>query len=494
MQRGNHNKSPHGRATYELTLRYEGNPRIVAVDFPELFSKYKISVDGHVLDEGVGNAHVLFELQQGDNLLSVETTSYRGYYSGIYYPPALGDEASILRVERFKTLFYAMSLICPLVLITFTIQLWRRREGDRPAFWLALLCSFFSLYVSYYFVQLFSLPFAPIWYYVEELSLYGLVFCMIQLTRAITGLQYDKTARISATAAILLPLILLGLHAVIPYWTWAVWLHGKIKNIYFILTFLWLLGASILCVSRKRSEYPYIVAGNLIFGAGLLMNLFQSNLMEPIYSLWQFEWCGILLIWLFASMMVARNRRIIKENKQFTLHLENLVEQRTEELSCVLQERRAFFSDMAHDLKSPLFATKTFIEAIRSNSTYESDELRYYLDQLDSKQTEMSKRVQSLNTLNALDKIEEKKERLSVSQIFDEAFAAHNAEAEVSAVHLIVRPPDPDCFVFLQQEKLLLVFENLIFNALHATPPNGSIIIAAKVNDDSVEITIDDTG
>lgn len=499
LQRGDLSKSPHGAATYELILQYDGSPRIVVIDFPELFTKYKIHVNGNLLTQGHGSARIFFELQRGDNLLTVETSSYGGYYSGMYFPAAFGDEAAVISVERVKTLFYSICTICPLILMSFTIQLWRRREKDKPSLWLAVFSIFFVLYSSHYFVQLFSFPFAPLWYYAEDFSLYGLVFCMVQLTHSITGLHYDKNTRLSISLSVIIPVLLLTLHAMIPYWKKAVWLHGRIKNIYFILTFLWLLGTSVLCIKRRRSEYPFIVAANLIFGAGLLINLFQSNLFEPIYSLWQFEWCGLLLIWLFSSMMVSKNHRIMYENKQFTTHLESLVEQRTEELSCVLEERRAFFSDMAHDLKSPLFATKTFIQAIRSHRVGVDEELKYYLDQLDSMQTEMSKRVQSLGTLNALDKLESKREKLSVSQVFAEVFAAHNAEAEVCAVHLVLRPPEPDCFVFMQPERLLLAFENLIFNALHATPINGSITITAKVCTNSngantVQITVDDTG
>lgn len=494
LQRGDLNKKPHGRATYELTLRYTGRPRIVAVDFPELFSKYKIYVDGEQLSAGMGNARLLFQLKQGDNLLTVKTSSINGYYSGMYFPGALGDESTITNVDRIKTISYSICLFCGLILMSFTLQLWRYNNGNRPAFWLASLCISFMCYTSYYFVQLFALPFAPIWYFMEEISFYALVFCMLKLTLAITGVINKKNTYFFTALATVLPALLLTLHATIPYWTYAVVLHGYIKNIYYISIFLGLLGASILCMKRKRSEYPYITAGNLIFGIGLLINVLQSNLFEPIYTLWQFEWCGLLLVLLFSSMMVARNRRIIQENKQFSTHLESLVMQRTEELSCVIEERRAFFSDMAHDLKSPLVATKAFIEAIRTHSVGIDNELAYYLDQLDSKQTEMSKRVQSLNAINTLDRIEDKKERLSISNMLDEIYSAYNAEAEVSAVHMIIHRPENDCFVFIQQEKLLLVFENLIFNALHATPKDGSITITAKKVHNMVNITVDDTG
>ena len=57
--------------------------------FPVLFSTHSIRLDGTVLDQGEGGAGVSFTLTPGDHLLTVETASDRGYYSGMYHPPAL---------------------------------------------------------------------------------------------------------------------------------------------------------------------------------------------------------------------------------------------------------------------------------------------------------------------------------------------------------------------------------------------------------------------
>lgn len=79
-----------------------------------------------------------------------------------------------------------------------------------------------------------------------------------------------------------------------------------------------------------------------MFGAGLLVNLFFSNLFEPIRFFWQFEWCGIFLVLLFGCMMVSRSRRILRENDALTNHLEEEVKKRTEEVTQLLNERKAF--------------------------------------------------------------------------------------------------------------------------------------------------------
>ncbi len=52
LQRGEMGVSPHGRACYQLTLRYDGMPQIVSVDFPLLSFEYAVRVDGVLLAEG----------------------------------------------------------------------------------------------------------------------------------------------------------------------------------------------------------------------------------------------------------------------------------------------------------------------------------------------------------------------------------------------------------------------------------------------------------
>ena len=45
-----------------------------------------------------------------------------------------------------------------------------------------------------------------------------------------------------------------------------------------------------------------------------------------------------------------------------------------------------------------------------------------------------------------------------------------------------------------QPEKLDILFENLIYNALRATPSNGSIKIAAEAVDGKIRVMVEDSG
>lgn len=492
LQRGIPTVPPHGRARYQLTLRYEGKPSIVSVDFPQLSSRYAISVDGANVVEGEGNGRTTFLLTEGDHVLQVETSSERGYYSGMYFPPALGTEQTLSRVSNIQEFAYALAFLIPLALSVFTLFLWR--SGGKLSRSFGQLCCCYAVYMLRYFVFLFSAPIVSYWFLIQGLALYGLCFGVVRLTALASGAEGGRAWRWMRIALPAASVVLLLFALLISVFPWAVYAHGRLTDLYYMFTFGCTAFLALQGMAAKGWERQYTLAGCTVFGAGLVVNLFSANRFEPIYFFWQFEWCGLFLIVLFGAMMAARNRLILRENDALTNHLEEQVKERTKEVTRLLNERKAFFSDMAHDLKAPVFATRSFIQAIRNNSVGVDGELLGYLDQAEAKQQEMARRLQGLSALNALDQIEEEPARVSVREMLSEIYDIYYGEAGVRSVYFAVEGPERDACFVAQPEKLNILFENLIYNALKATPPEGSITVTARVEDSDIRVSVKDTG
>lgn len=492
LQRGDLSACPHGKASYRLTLCYDGEPVDVSLDFPQLSACYEIFLDGTRLAAGSGNGRVTFLMTPGDHVLIVETASRFGYYSGMYFPPALGTAGTILRVGNVQSFAYAMAFFLPLVLAVYTLFLWQTGGSMGRCF--GMLCLFYALYMLRYFVFLFSLQIAQYWFLIQGMALYGLCFCVVWLSVLASGADNGRAWRRMRLGLLLLPFLLTVLCLFIPLLPWAVFLHGRLTDFYYVFTFCCAAFFTVKGMTAKSRENGYILAGGTVFGAGLLLNLLLSNRFEPIRFFWQFEWCGLLLVLLFGAMMVARSRRILRENDALANHLEELVKKRTEEITLLLEERKAFFSDMAHDLKAPVFAMQSYIEAIRRSGVGVDEKLCGYLDQAQARQREMARRIQGLSAINALDKIDEEWSRISVSELLSELYAVYRQEAEVQSVHFAVKPPAQDVFLTAQPEKLNILFENLIYNALRATPREGRIMVSADPGDGIIRMTVEDTG
>lgn len=492
LQRGNLSIAPHGWTHYQLVLCYDGREQLVSVDFPQLSYWYVISLNGSKLSEGAGSGRITFLLTPGEHVLTVDTLSRLGYYSGMYFPPALSAVGTLTRISNVQSISYSFAFLLPLSLAVFTLFLWR--TGGGLSRWFGLLCVCYALYMSRYFVYLFSMSAMQYWFLVQSLALYGMCFCVVRLTALASGERYLHAWRWVKIVVFALPIILLTLCVLIPVLPWAVWIHGRLTDIYYASTFCCAVFYTAQGIMAKSWESRYTLTGCTIFGVGLLANLFFSNRFEPIRFFWQFEWCGLLLVLLFGAMMVSRSRFILRENDTLTNHLEDQVRKRTREVTQLLEERKAFFSDMAHDLKAPVFATQSFIEAIRKSGMGVDAELQGYLDQAEAKQWEMARRLQGLSALNELDKVQGEPIRVSLRELLEEIYDIHHGEAEVQSVYLIVEPPCEDIFLIAQQEKLYILFENLIYNALRAMPCGGRITLSALAEDGRISIIVEDTG
>lgn len=492
LQRGDLSVSPHGRACYRITLCYDGEPQIVSVEFPQLASEYEILLGGKRLAAGRGNGRITFLMTPGEHVLTVKTSSEIGYYSGMYFPPALGSEETVRRLEDVRSFAYTLAFLLPTALAVFTLFLWR--TGGELSRWFALLCGSYTLYMSRYFVLLFSAAAAQYWFLIQNLALYCLCCCVVRLTVLASGADCGRVWKRICPALLLLPLILLTLCLLIPVIPWAVYIHGRLTDLYYIFTFSCTVYFTLRGITAKSRESLYTLTGCVVFGTGMFINLMFSNRFEPIRFFWQFEWCGLLLVLLFSVMMVLRSRRILRENDVLTNHLEEQVKKRTEEVTQLLNERKAFFSDMAHDLKAPVFATQSFINAIKKIGVGVDTELRGYLDQAEARQQEMARRLQGLSAINALDRIEGERIRMSIQEILEEVYDTYCGEAEVRSVYFFAEIPEQKAFLMAQPEKMDILFENLIYNALRATPCGGSITVSAWIEGGKICMAVEDTG
>ena len=99
-----------------------------------------------------------------------------------------------------------------------------------------------------------------------------------------------------------------------------------------------------------------------------------------------------------------------------------------------------------------------------------------------------------LQVFNAQDRIQETSERLSCLDFFRLVYMETRAYTDANGIYYDLSLPDQDAVLYCQQNRLFRVFENIILNAVEHTPLGGRITIGINYLQETVEVSIMDTG
>ena len=508
MRKGN--QSPYGNATYRMRIKNEGKDKLLSLELPEIFSASEVWINGEMVsklgDVGtekyrpkIKNSVVSFIAKKNTEII-INVSNFSHYYCGLYYPPALGETKDISNMMFYRLLFYSIICFTTFAIAIFSLSVWFLSNKSKIYLYFGCMCVFFAIHVSYPFVHLLGLPLVSFTYAVEDLSYFMVVLCIICINGSISKIEENKVYRFlilplgitMSIISIVIPIILL------PYDMYFVNIYGKLIDIYKYIVFIYILMSSLVSIYKKTcSEHisSYIlVSVNTVFGISILFDAVTSNRFEPIFTGWQTEYCGFVIVILFSVMMINRNRIIIKENEKLTRNLEHEVEVRTNELTTLLNERKRFLADVAHDLKAPVSAIQAFIDLIKVGNIHVDEETRTYLYAINQKSNEVQNRVRSLQEFTSQDKSIGISEKICLNNFIKEIYENNLPDTQACGVNFETYVLEKKIYAKINKEMLTRAFENLIYNALTFTPFDGKIILSMDKEDGFAIIKISDNG
>jgi two-component system, OmpR family, sensor histidine kinase BaeS len=159
-----------------------------------------------------------------------------------------------------------------------------------------------------------------------------------------------------------------------------------------------------------------------------------------------------------------------------------------------LQEisRKNMTSDIAHELRTPLATLKSHIEALEDGIFEATPERMHSLKEEIERLILLIQDLEHLTTMESPEFVLERSKEdlgLAISKSID----AVKGSFVQKGVKLKVKQ-NSDIMLFLDANRVIQVFVNLLSNALKFTPPNGEVIVETKEENESVMITIRDTG
>ena len=508
MRKGN--QSPYGNATYRMRIKNEGKDKLLSLELPEIFSASEVWINGEMVsklgDVGtekyrpkIKNSVVSFIAKKNTEII-INVSNFSHYYSGLYYPPALGETKDISNMMFYRLLFYSIICFTTFAIAIFSLSVWFLSNKSKIYLYFGCMCVFFAIHVSYPFVHLLGLPLVSFTYAVEDLSYFMVVLCIICINGSISKIEENKVYRfLILPLGITMSIISIVIQIILlPYDMYFVNIYGKLIDIYKYIVFIYILMSSLVSIYKKTcSEHisSYIlVSVNTVFGISILFDAVTSNRFEPIFTGWQTEYCGFVIVILFSVMMINRNRIIIKENEKLTRNLEHEVEVRTNELTTLLNERKRFLADVAHDLKAPVSAIQAFIDLIKVGNIHVDEETRTYLYAINQKSNEVQNRVRSLQEFTSQDKSIGISEKICLNNFIKEIYENNLPDTQACGVNFETYVLEKKIYAKINKEMLTRAFENLIYNALTFTPFDGKIILSMDKEDGFAIIKISDNG
>ena len=157
----------------------------------------------------------------------------------------------------------------------------------------------------------------------------------------------------------------------------------------------------------------------------------------------------------------------------------------------LLEQQRRFTADASHELKTPLTVIQGTASQMRFGAASEEDH-RQAMTEIGEAAEGMGRLVQDLLLLARSDAQRMGEGRITL--LAREVLAQSIARVRRDATPIALRLEDETLTVYGNEEELVRLFANLLQNADHATPANGTITVSARRQGQDAVITIADNG
>lgn len=364
FETGEPGDSPHGFATYRLTILLPDSPAEYALELPEIYTASRVYINGG-LASSTGNLDdinrkpatrtgmITFQAA-GQAEIVIQAADSRHYYSGITYPPAFGTVEAVSGLLSFRLLRTCLMVFASLTigLLYLVIGLRIGRDQKRMILF-AAVSLLFAVHVMYPLFHLFG---AGYWSYrLEDASFYlflaAVIFlhCNLCSIRGRTNCLAVTVGCVIAILTFLVPSLLLknSLDAMMIY--------SAILDGYRLLLFGWLITTALLQTHQRGLPGNLLLAGLCVIAAALFAQL-VSPVFEPVRFGWPVENAGFVFILLLAgglwfdTVQTYAQRAVLEEHVRLMKNQFSLQEENYRIITRHFEETRQLRHDLRHHL------------------------------------------------------------------------------------------------------------------------------------------------
>ncbi|MGP4039000.1 cell wall metabolism sensor histidine kinase WalK [Gracilibacillus sp. D59] len=193
--------------------------------------------------------------------------------------------------------------------------------------------------------------------------------------------------------------------------------------------------------------------------------------------------------------LIKANFSIVQDEERNFMGLITVISDVTEQEK-VDRERKEFVSNVSHELRTPLTTMRSYLEALTDGGAWEDKDLAPQFLQVTQNETE--RMIRLVNDLLQLSKMDHKesviyKERIDIIPVFHHILDRFEMN-KTELIHFERKIPNERIFVWVDQDKITQVTDNILSNAIKYSPEGGKIIFQVVKESHRLRISISDQG
>lgn len=159
--------------------------------------------------------------------------------------------------------------------------------------------------------------------------------------------------------------------------------------------------------------------------------------------------------------------------------------------------RSEFFGNVSHELRTPIFSLQGFLETLMEGAVDDPQVNRVFLKKAYDHSVRLNSLLEDLITISHIEsgEMQMRFRYFDLHEFLSTLIEEYRTTAERHNVSLRLSPPGPTAVEVLgDRERLRVVFENLLENAIKYNKPNGEVVISYERLNGTVQIEVADTG
>ncbi len=166
------------------------------------------------------------------------------------------------------------------------------------------------------------------------------------------------------------------------------------------------------------------------------------------------------------------------------------------ELKKLEKMRTEFVANVSHELKTPLTSIKGFVETLQGEALEDKKTALRFLDIIQKHTQRLENLVTDLLNLSSIESKESpvNPSPVGVNIILDGVISLYKEQLSKKRQEMRVEIPSGISKIYVDKEKIELVFSNLIDNAIKFTPEGGKIFLRATDENGFIRVDVEDTG